>query len=70
MDKIRVKMSLDTFSIIFLEYHIKKHEYFLKFIFHGFATHLKDDVSARYFSNSLAVTFVVGSIVLLNSRWW
>ena len=40
-------MTQDTFSVIFLEYRIKKYEHFLKVTFHGFAAHLKDYFSAR-----------------------
>ena len=47
MNKIRSRMIWDTFSVIFLEYRIKKYEHFLKVTFHGFAAHLKDYFSAR-----------------------
>ena len=41
-------MTQDTFSVIFLEYRIKKYEHFLKVTFHGLiAAHLKDYFSAR-----------------------
>ena len=40
-------MTQDTFSVIFLEYCIKKYEHFFKVTFHGFAAHLKDYFSAR-----------------------
>ena len=40
-------MIWNMFSVIFITYYPKKHELFLKFIFHGFDAHLKDYVSAR-----------------------
>ena len=46
-------MTQETFSVIFLEYRIKKYEHFLKVTFHGFAAHLKDYFSA---SNETSVT--------------
>ena len=47
MDELRVEMTWDTFPMIFLEHHIKKHEHFLQVIFHGSAAHFKEYVSAR-----------------------
>ena len=45
--EIRVEMTWDTFSVIFLQRHIKKHEHVLEVVFHGSASHVKEYVSAR-----------------------
>ena len=60
MIEIHVKMTRDTFAMIFLEHHIKNHEHFLKVIFHGSAAHLKDFVSERlaYVAHHLQYTFL------------
>ena len=47
MGEIRVEMTWDTFSVIFLQHHIKKHEHVLEVVFHGSASHVKKYVSAR-----------------------
>ena len=67
-------MTQDTFSVIFLEYRIRKYEHFLKVTFHSFAAHLKDYFSARSnltYSNDGTLNFTLwkdGSVALFSDN--